>query len=541
MTAGSLLLTSMVSAAGGGNSDPLAIHAPSIEYAALAPMLIVFGAATVGVLIEAMVPRRIRAVTQTTLALGGLVAALFAVLLNANTRKIVVEGAVAVDGPALFIQGTILAVSIGGLMLIADRSFGADTDFVAQAADVPGSADERASVRAGFSHTEVFPLAMFAVAGMLLFASANDLITMFVALEVLSLPLYLLVGMARRRRLLSQEAAVKYFLLGAFSSAFFVYGLAMVYGFAGTVQFSGIADAISGSSTIGGSNRGDSLALLGVALVAIALLFKLSGAPFHWWTPDVYQGAPTSITGFMAAGTKIAAFGALMRVFFVAFGGLSWDWRPIMWAVAILTMAVGAIVGVTQTDVKRLLAYSSVAHAGFLLTAIAALAPASARDSASGVMFYLVAYGFMTIGAFAIVMLVRDGDGEANHLSRWVGLGRRSPLIAGIFAFFLLALAGLPGTSGLWAKVAVFKAAGEGGGWPLVVVGVAASALTAYYYFRIVVLMFFQEPLADGPTVELPKFFTSAAIGLGLAVTVVLGVIPQPLFNLADKAGLFLR
>jgi len=541
VTAGSLLLTSMVSAAGGGNSDPLAIHAPSIEYAALAPMLIVFGAATVGVLIEAMVPRRIRAVTQTTLALGGLVAALFAVLLNANTRKIVVEGAVAVDGPALFIQGTILAVSIGGLMLIADRSFGADTDFVAQAADVPGSADERASVRAGFSHTEVFPLAMFAVAGMLLFASANDLITMFVALEVLSLPLYLLVGMARRRRLLSQEAAVKYFLLGAFSSAFFVYGLAMVYGFAGTVQFSGIADAISGSSTIGGSNRGDSLALLGVALVAIALLFKLSGAPFHWWTPDVYQGAPTSITGFMAAGTKIAAFGALMRVFFVAFGGLSWDWRPIMWAVAILTMAVGAIVGVTQTDVKRLLAYSSVAHAGFLLTAIAALAPASARDSLSGVMFYLVAYGFMTIGAFAIVMLVRDGDGEANHLSRWVGLGRRSPLIAGIFAFFLLALAGLPGTSGLWAKVAVFKAAGEGGGWPLVVVGVAASALTAYYYFRIVVLMFFQEPLADGPTVELPKFFTSAAIGLGLAVTVVLGVIPQPLFNLADKAGLFLR
>ncbi len=540
MTAGSFVLTSVVSAAG-GTTDPATIHAPSIEYAALAPMLIVFGAATVGVLIEAMVPRRVRALTQTTLALGGLVAALFAVLLNANTRKIVVEGAVAVDGPALFIQGTILAVSIGGLLLIADRSFGADTDFVAQAADVPGSADERASVRAGFSHTEVFPLAMFAVAGMLLFASANDLVTMFVALEVLSLPLYLLVGMARRRRLLSQEAAVKYFLLGAFSSAFFVYGLAMVYGFAGTVQFSGIADAISGSNTVTGAHRGDSLVLLGVALVGIALLFKLSGAPFHWWTPDVYQGAPTSITGFMAAGTKIAAFGALMRVFFVAFGGLSWDWRPIMWAVAILTMAVGAIVGVTQTDVKRLLAYSSVAHAGFLLTAIAALAPASAQDSASGVMFYLVAYGFMTIGAFAIVMLVRDGDGEANHLSRWVGLGRRSPLVAGIFAFFLLALAGLPGTSGLWAKVAVFKAAGEGGGWPLVVVGVAASALTAYYYFRIVVLMFFQEPLADGPTVELPKFFTSAAIGLGLAVTLVLGVIPQPLFNLADKAGLFLR
>jgi NADH-quinone oxidoreductase subunit N len=515
--------------------DPLAIHSPSIEYRALAPMLIVFGAATVGVLFEAFLPRRSRAFAQTTLALAGLVAAFVAVVLNASIRKIVVEGAVAIDGPALFIQGTILAVSIGGLLLIADRSFDADGDFVAQAADLPGSADERASVRAGFTHTEVFPLAMFAVAGMLLFSSADDLITMFVALEVLSLPLYLLVGMARRRRLLSQEAAVKYFLLGAFSSAFFVYGLAMVYGFADTVQFSGIADALTSSS------RGDSLILLGVALVGIALLFKLSGAPFHWWTPDVYQGAPTSITAFMAAGTKIAAFGALLRVFFVAFGGLSWDWRPVMWAIAIITMSVGAIVGVTQTDVKRLLAYSSIAHAGFILTAVAALAPGSARDSESGVMFYLVAYGFMTIGSFAIVMLVRDGDGEANHLSRWVGLGRRSPLVAGIFAFFLLALAGLPGTSGLWAKVAVFKAAGEGGAWPLVVVGVAASAVTAYYYVRIIVLMFFQEPLSDGPTVVLPQFFTSTAIGLGLAVTVVLGVVPQPLLNLAGKAGLFLK
>jgi NADH-quinone oxidoreductase subunit N len=520
---------------GAATSDPLAIHAPSIEYAHLAPMLIVFGAGAVGVLLEATLPRRMRRFAQTVLALGGLVAAFVAVVLNASVRQIAVEGAVAVDGPALFIQGTILAVSIGGLLLIADRSAGADADFVAQAADLPGSADERASLRAGFTHTEVFPLAMFAVAGMLLFASADDLITMFVALEVLSLPLYLLVGMARRRRLLSQEAAVKYFLLGAFSSAFFVYGLAMVYGFAGTVQFSGIAAALTSS------NKGDSLILLGVGLVGIALLFKLSGAPFHWWTPDVYQGAPTSITAFMAAGTKIAAFGALLRVFFVAFGGLSWDWRPVMWVVAIVTMATGAIVGVTQTDVKRLLAYSSIAHAGFILTAVAALAPGSARDSESGVLFYLVAYGFMTIGSFAVVMLVRDGDGEANHLSRWVGLGRRSPLVAGIFAFFLLGLAGLPGTSGLWAKVAVFKAAGEGGAWPLVIVGVLASAVTAYYYVRIIVLMFFQEPAADGPTVVLPQFFTSTAIGLGLAVTLVLGVVPQPLLNLADRAGLFIR
>ncbi|MDQ1485015.1 MAG: NADH-quinone oxidoreductase subunit [Actinomycetota bacterium] len=513
----------------------LTIPSPHVEYRALAPMLVVFGVACAGVLVEAFVPRRARGLTQTVLALAGLVGALVVVVLNANIRKIVVQGAVAVDGPTLFIQGTILAVSIGGLLLIADRSLAPDGDFVAQAADVPGSADERASLRAGFSHTEVFPLAMFAVGGMLLFPAANDLITMFVALEVLSLPLYVLAGMARRRRLLSQEAAVKYFLLGAFSSAFFVYGLAMVYGFAGTVQFSGIADALTSS------DKGDSLVLVGAALVGIALLFKLSGAPFHWWTPDVYQGAPTSITAFMAAGTKIAAFGALLRVFFVAFGGLSWDWRPIMWAVAILTMAVGSIVGVTQTDVKRLLAYSSIAHAGFILTAVAALAPKNASDSASSVMFYLVTYGFMTIGAFGIVMLVRDADGEANHLSRWVGLGRRSPLLATTFAFFLLALAGLPPTSGLWAKVAVFKAAYEGGAGTLVIVGLLASAVTAYYYLRIIVLMFFQEPAADGPTVAVPTVFTSTAITLGVAVTLVVGIVPQPLLDLAGKAVPFIR
>jgi NADH-quinone oxidoreductase subunit N len=334
--------------------------------------------------------------------------------------------------------------------------------------------------------------------------------------------------------LLSQEAAVKYFLLGAFSSAFFVYGMALVYGYANSVKFSDIADALTSST------KGDTLVVVGLALLGIALIFKLSGAPFHWWTPDVYQGAPTPITGFMAAGTKIAAFGALLRVLFVAFGGLSWDWRPIVWAIAIITMVVGAVIGVTQTDVKRLLAYSSIAHAGFLLTAVGG-ATVGTVDSESSVLFYLVAYGFMTIGAFAIVMLVRDGDGEANHLSRWVGLGRRSPLVAGIFAFFLLAFAGLPPTSGLWAKVAVFKAAYEGGAAPLVIVGMLASAVTAYYYVRIIVLMFFQEPAVDGPIVVAPTVFTSAAMVIGIAATLVLGIVPQPLLDLAGKAVPFLR
>jgi NADH-quinone oxidoreductase subunit N len=509
------------------------IPTPDISYRALLPMLIVFGVALVGVLVEAFAPRAARGLAQTVLALAGLVAALIAVVVNASVRTITAEGAVAVDGPTLFIQGTIIAISIGAILLIADRALSRDVDFAAQAADVPGSVEERESVQAGFVHTEVFPLAMFAVGGMMLFPAANDLITRLIALEILSLPLYLLVGMARRRRLLSQEAAVKYFLLGAFSSAFFVYGMALVYGYAGSVKFSDIANALSSSA------KGDTLVITGLALLGVALIFKLSGAPFHWWTPDVYQGAPTPITGFMASGTKIAAFGALLRVLFVAFGGLTWDWRPIVWGVAIVTLVVGADIGVTQTYVKRLLAYSSIAHAGFLLTAVGGASVATA-DSESSVLFYLVAYGFMTIGAFAIVMLVRDADGEANHLSRWVGLGRRSPFIAGVFAFFLLAFAGLPPTSGLWAKVAVFKAAWEGGAVPLVIVGMLASAVTAYYYLRIIVLMFFQEPAVDGPIVAVPSVYTSAAVVIGIAATLVLGIVPQPLLDLAGKAVPFL-
>ncbi len=508
------------------------IPTPHLEYGQLSPMLIVFGAALVGVLVEAFLPRKSRIWTQTAVAQVGLVGALVAVVLLAGTRHVGAEGAVAIDGPTLFIQGTILAVSICAMFLIADRAMDpVDGDFVGQAAAIPGSAEERATQRAGWTHTEVFPLTMFAVGGMLLFPAANDLITMFIALEVLSLPLYLLVAMARRRRLLSQEAAVKYFLLGAFSSAFFVYGMAMVYGYAGTVSFSGISDALTAST------RGDTLLLVGAALIGVALLFKLSGAPFHWWTPDVYQGAPTSITAFMAAGTKIAAFGALLRVFFVAFGGLTWDWRPIMWGVAIVTMVVGAVVGVTQTDVKRLLAYSSIAHAGFLLTAVAA----TTVDSESSIMFYLVAYGFATVGAFAVVVRVRDSEGEANHLSKWAGLGKRSPKLAGTFAFFLLAFAGIPLTSGFTAKFAIFKAAVEGGATPLVVVGLIASAVAAFYYVRIIVLMFFQEPVAGGPNVTATTWFNGAAIGLGLLVTVVLGIVPQGLLDLAGKAVPFVR
>jgi len=507
------------------------IVAPGIGYAQVSPLLVVFGVAVVGVLVEAFLPRRARYPVQVALAVAGIVGAFVAVALLAGDNRVVAEGAVAVDGPTLFLQGTILLLSLGGVLLVAERGLEAGGAFAPQAAVLPGSEQERAAVASGATQTEVFPLTMFAVGGMLLFPAANDLLTMFVALEVLSLPLYLLCGLARRRRLLSQEAALKYFLLGSFSSAFFLYGVALLYGYAGSVRLSAIADAV------GARAGNDALLLVGTGLLAVGLLFKLSAAPFHSWTPDVYQGAPTPITGFMAACTKVAAFGALLRVFYVALGGLRWDWRPMMWAVAILTMVVGAVIAITQTDVKRMLAYSSIAHAGFLLTGVVATNTAGL----SGTMFYLLAYGFTTIGAFAVVTLVRDSAGEATHLSQWVGLGRRSPVYAGVFALFLLALAGIPLTSGFTGKFAVFSAAVSGGATPLVVIGVLTSAIAAFFYARVIVLMFFSEPAPEGPSVAVPSVLTTATVWLGVAVTVVLGVFPQAVLDLADQAAIFVR
>lgn len=340
---------------------------------------------------------------------------------------------------------------------------------------------------------------------MLVFPAANDLLTLFVALEVFSLPLYILCALARRNRLMSQEAAVKYFLLGAFSSAFLLFGIALLYGYAGTVSYSGISSVIDGSAkmtpALADTTGNDALLLIGIAMVVVGLLFKVGAVPFHMWTPDVYQGAPTPVTGFMAAATKVAAFGALLRLLYVVLPGMRWDWRPVMWGVAIVTMIIGAVIAVTQTDVKRLLAYSSIAHAGFILAGVIA----TSEDGVSSVLFYLAAYSFVTLGAFAVVTLVRDADGEATHLSRWAGLGRRSPLVAAVFAVFLLAFAGIPLTSGFAGKFAVFKAAAEGGAMPLVIVGVISSAIAAFFYIRVIVLMFFSEPKPDGPSVAVPS------------------------------------
>jgi proton-translocating NADH-quinone oxidoreductase chain N len=509
------------------------IPAPSIEYGQLSPMLVVFGAAVAGVLVEAFTPRPARRAVQLVLTLGALVVAFIltiavaaghSIYANGSPGHVAAMGAVAVDRPTLFIQGTVVILAFVSVLLIGDNS---NSPFAAQAAATPGSQEEREGLAAGIMHTEIFPLTLFAVGGMMLFPASNDLLTMFVALEVLSLPLYLLCGLARRRRLLSHEAAMKYFLLGAFSSAFFLFGVAMLYGFSGSVRLSAIASAAASNTA------NATLLYAGIALTGIGLLFKIGAVPFQGWKPDVYQGAPTPVTALMASCTVVSAFGALLRVFYVAFGNLTWDWRPALWVVAIFTMVIGAVIAITQTDVKRLLAYSSIAHAGFVLTAVIATSVAGLSSS----LFYLASYGFTTVGAFGVITLVRDPGGEAGHLSRWAGLGRRSPVVAGIFALFLLAFAGIPLTSGFTGKFAVFQAAIASGATPLVIVGVLSSAIAAFFYVRVIVLMFFSDPIPDGPVVVVPSVFTGTAVGLGVVATLVLGIVPQPVLSLASHAA----
>lgn len=547
--------------------------APDVDWAALSPVVIVLIAAVLGVLVEAFVPARLRRTVQLSLALVALFGAIIAVAalwsgVEDTGGTVVLGGSLLVDGPTLVLQGTIALLALLALLIIADRTETGEDAFAPNAAAVPGSEYEELARRKGVRQTEVYPLVLFATGGMLIFPATGDLLTLFVALEVLSLPLYLLTGMARRRRLLSQEASMKYFLLGAFSSALLLFGIALVYGYSGSLRYSEIAEA---TQVPGGL---DSLLLVGSVLILSGLLFKVGAVPFHTWTPDVYQGAPTPITGFMAACTKVAAFGALLRIVYTMLPGLAWDLGVVLWTVAILTMVVGTVAALVQTDMKRVLAYSSIAHAGFVLTGIIALNKAGI----TAVLFYLLVYGAATIGAFGIVWLVRERSGEgpgailgeATHLSQWAGLGRSHPLLALTFALFLLSFAGIPLTAGFVGKFSVFSAAVEGGAWPLALIGVLASAAAVFFYVRIIVLMFFTEPagadeVATGSAVSAPsdsaiggtavvvearstvttavvgtEGFAVVAIAVCAVLTVLLGVFPSPVLELIDGVAAFL-
>ncbi|UJP39885.1 NADH-quinone oxidoreductase subunit NuoN [Cellulomonas palmilytica] len=586
----------------------MSFTAPDIAWGALSPVVIVLVAGILGVLVEAFVPDRARRTTQLVLAFGAPVGAVVAVAalwdgVASSGGTDVLDGSLLVDGPTLVIQGVIAVLTVLALLVVADRTATGQDAFAPTAASIPGSEYEELARRKGLTQTEVYPLLLLATGGMMILPATGDLLTLFVALEVLSLPLYLLTGMARRRRLLSQEAALKYFLLGAFASALLIFGVALVYGYSGTLRYSEIAAATAQPSAL------DPLLLVGAVLLLVGLLFKVGAVPFHSWTPDAYQGAPTPITGFMAACTKAAAFAALLRVYYTIFPGLQWDLDVFLWTVAIATMVVGTVVALVQTDIKRLLAYSSIAHAGFILTGVVALDEAGV----SAVLFYLLAYGVATVGAFGVVWLVRertvpqgsddelgesDEDlrtsvlGEATHLSQWAGLGRTHPALAGAFALFLLSFAGIPLTAGFIGKFAVFSAAIDGGAWPLALVGVLSSAAAAFFYVRIIVLMYFTpapgrdevasasapessagepavEPAVEGTsdedvalegadgsvavatlvaapvattttTVVPSEGLAAVAIGLAAVLTVVLGVFPTPVLDLISDVAKFL-
>jgi len=379
--------------------------APVLSYTLLSPMLILLGGALIGVLVEAFVSKALRPAVQLTLTLGTLLLSLVQVWRIRGQQSLTAAvGSIVIDGPAVLLQASILIIAIISVFLISDTEH-----FAALPAALPGSEEERQAVQSGNQITEVYPLTLFAVSGMLMFPVANDLITLFVALEMLSLPLYLMAGLSRRRRLASQESALKYFLLGAFSSAFFLFGAAYLYGYSASITFAGIREAIVG----GGGN--DVLLLIGMAFLSIGLLFKVGAVPFHSWSPDVYQGAPTPVTAFMAAATKVAAFGAMLRIYYTVFANAQWSWTPVLSGIAIVTMLLGSLVAISQRDVKRMLAYSSIAHAGFLLSGVIALNKAGLDAT----IFYLFAYGVATVGAFGVVTLVRDSAGEVTDLNRW--------------------------------------------------------------------------------------------------------------------------
>ena len=490
-------------AAAVAQTDPNApIATPQLVFKPLLPELILCGAAIVGMLYEAFARRSHREI-HLAIAIVGLLGAGVAAtqLWDWSGDPLVLGNAIAVDRFGV-LAAVVLCIVAGFGCVYYTHEAGRD----------------EAAYRGEF-----YPLVLFATAGMALIAAANDLIVVFLALEILSLSLYVLTGLGGRR---SHEAAVKYFLLGAFSSAFFLYGVAMAYGATASTKIVGVVSALAGQT---GSQA---LALVAMGFLLIGFGFKISAAPFHMWTPDVYQGAPTPVVAFMSAATKVAAFFALIRVFDVALQPLTWDWTPVVYGLAALSVVVGAGLAVVQRDVKRMLAYSSIAHAGFILAGLTSANVTGIRAA----MFYLIAYSVMTVGAFGVTMLVGIETDEPSSYDSYDGLGARSPALAALMTVFLVSLAGIPPTVGFIAKLGVFGAAIAAGNWPLALLCVLASVVAAYAYLRVIVRMYFRDPrgIVVDDTAPVPQ-----VAGLVLAVmVVVLGVFPRLLSSIIEQASI---
>ena len=378
---------------------------------------------------------------------------------------------------------------------------------------------------------EYYVLVLFAVVGMILMATATDLIVIFLALELLSLPLYILAAFKRADNR-SLEAGLKYFLLGAFSSAFFLYGIAFIFGGTGTTNLMKIADALN-------RNPRNDLVLLGAGLLLVGFAFKVALVPFHWWTPDVYDGAPTAVTAFMSVAVKAAAFGAFFRAFLIALPALAPDWRIVLAVIAVLTMTLGNVAALLQSNIKRMLAYSSIAHAGYILITLVAMG----ANGAASALFYLLAYTLMNLGAFGAVIALSDGENERLNVKDFGGAASKHPLIAAAFAIFLLSLAGFPPLAGFTGKFFIFSAAVETGWAWLAVIGVLNSLVSAYFYLRPIVQMYMSEPASgwDGSAALTTRVAPLVALALIIALigVIALGLYPTPAIALAT--GGFVR
>jgi NADH-quinone oxidoreductase subunit N len=384
--------------------------------------------------------------------------------------------------------------------------------------------------KANIERGEYYYLLLFSVSGMMLMGMANDLIVVFIALELLSIPLYILSGFALPR-LDSEEAAMKYFLLGAFASGFLVFGIALIYGATGTTSLPDVANTVSSDNV---------LALAGAVLIFVGLAFKVAAVPFHMWTPDVYEGAPTSVTAFMSVGAKVAGFAAMIRIVIYALPELSQAWVPAIAIIAALTMIVGNVVAISQRNIKRMLGYSSIAHAGFILMGVAAAIaitdgrPNMSNTGLSAALFYMFAYLFTNLGVFAIIVTVERRESKGVMLDDYKGFYRRSPALAFILAFFMLSLTGIPPTGGFIAKFGVFGAAIEAKMVWLAIIGVITSVVSAYFYLRVVFYSF----MFDGQQTSRIRPAAAAGIAVAIAalVTFLLGVYPTPFLQAASEA-----
>jgi NADH-quinone oxidoreductase subunit N len=482
-------------------------EAPSIDWWALVPQMILVGAALVLLLVTSMSPKAIPAWFSTASSVLAAVAAFVVTMglwydVRDDGPRTTIADAFTVDGFSLYF-GVLICVGIVATALLADGYI----------------------KREAMAAPEFHALLLSSAAGAMVMASANDLIVMFLGLESLSIALYVLIAMHMRRPE-AREAAMKYFVLGAFASAFLLYGIALVYGATGSTNLTHISSYLDSVVL-----RDETILMTGLALLLVGLAFKVAAAPFHFWAPDVYQGAPSPVTGYMASIAKAAGFAALLRIFVYTFAGSEVEWTPIVTGLAIVTLAVGAVMAITQTDVKRMLAFSSISHAGFLLVAV----QAASDGGTSAALFYLFAYTLMAIGSFAVVGLM--GWDEGHAIGRYSGLARSRPWMAFAFTVFLLAQAGVPLTSGFVAKFLVISESVNSRNYVLAAIAMFAAVISAFMYLRIVMAMYVGDDDSDKPG-ERPAIPKASAFVLAGAFlfTVIVGFIPQFLIEFSRDA-----